>query len=103
MVSLERLYGDAILLGTGRRGHDRGCRGKIERRWAVAEDTGVGTTATGADADGDGGGRGSGRWRWTAHGSGEGSKCGRRWPMAGVEVGAAVEAEVGGGSLERMG
>jgi hypothetical protein len=28
---------------------------------------------------------------------------GWRWLMAGVEVGAAVEAEVGGGSLERMG
>jgi hypothetical protein len=62
MVSLERLYVDTILLGMGRCGHDGGCRGKVEQRWAAMEDMGEGTAATGADADGDGGGK----RRWAA-------------------------------------
>jgi hypothetical protein len=64
------------------------------RRWRTWGRGREQTATVGAEAVGSGGGRG---------GSDEGSNCGRRWPMAGVKVGAAVEAEAGSGSLERMG
>jgi hypothetical protein len=109
MVSLERLYVDAILLGMGRRGHDGGCRGKVERRWAAVEDMGEGT-----GADGDGGGRGGGQRRWTrgqrrgeqlwtamadGRGKGGGGGGGRSWQRQPGEDGVRRNGNLGGGWL----